>query len=128
MLETAGLWKRLEPHAAALQIMRIIDAGGPEPEARLTKDFDASDISDAPFGWNLPNWLLRREMIARLAELPAVSFRPGTGFARMLTRQAAASWARSVSVPGSRERRRGDMGAPVGCWARRVPSDIATVS
>ncbi len=90
VLEAAGLWKRLEPHAAALQIMRIIDAGGPEPEARLTKDFDASDISDAPFGWNLPNWLLRREMIARLAELPAVSFRPGTGFARMLTRQAEA--------------------------------------
>jgi 2-octaprenyl-6-methoxyphenol hydroxylase len=90
VLQAAGLWTRLEPHAAPLQVMRIIDAGGPEPEARLTKDFDAADISDAPFGWNLPNWLLRREMVARLAELPNVSFRPGTGFARMLVRDAEA--------------------------------------
>lgn len=90
VLEAAGLWSRLHPHAAALQVMRIIDAGGERPEARLIKDFDAADISDGPFGWNLPNWLLRREMVARLAELPTVSFRPGVGFARMLTRDAEA--------------------------------------
>ena len=90
VLDHAGLWDRLSPHAAPLQVMRIIDAGGVEPVARLTKDFDAADISDAPFGWNLPNWLLRREMVARLAELPNVSFRPGIGFARMLTRQTEA--------------------------------------
>lgn len=90
VLQAAGLWARLEPHAAALQVMRIIDAGGPEPEARMVKDFDAADISDAPFGWNLPNWLLRREMVARIAELPNVSFRPGNGFARMLSREAEA--------------------------------------
>ena len=90
VLQAAGLWSRLEPHAAPLQVMRIIDAGGPEPQARLTKDFDAADISDAPFGWNLPNWLLRREMVARIAELPNVSLRPGTGFARMLAREAEA--------------------------------------
>ncbi len=90
VLEAAGLWARLAPHAAPLQVMRIIDAGGEEPVARLTKDFDAADISDAPFGWNLPNWLLRREMVARLGELPNVSFRPGIGFARMLTREAEA--------------------------------------
>ena len=90
VLRAAGLWSRLEPHAAPLQVMRIIDAGGETPEARLIKNFDAADISDAPFGWNLPNWLLRREMVARLAELPTVSFRPGTGFARMLVRDAEA--------------------------------------
>lgn len=90
VLKAAGLWSRLEPHAAPLQVMRIIDAGGETPEARLVKDFDAADISDAPFGWNLPNWLLRREMVARLSELPNVSFRPGIGFARMLPRDAEA--------------------------------------
>jgi 2-octaprenyl-6-methoxyphenol hydroxylase len=90
VLDGAGLWDRLAPHAAALQVMRIIDAGGAEPVARLVKDFDASDISDQPFGWNLPNWLLRREMVARLAELPNVDFRPGAGFARMLVREDAA--------------------------------------
>lgn len=90
VLQAAGLWSRLLPHAAPLQVMRIVDAGGETPEARLIKDFDAADISDAPFGWNLPNWLLRREMVARLAELPNVSFRPGIGFARMLVRDAEA--------------------------------------
>ena len=35
----------------------------PTPEPRIVKDFDAADISDQPFGWNLPNWLLRREMV-----------------------------------------------------------------
>jgi 2-octaprenyl-6-methoxyphenol hydroxylase len=90
VLEGAGLWDRLSPHAAPLQVMRIIDAGGPDPVARLVKDFDAADISDLPFGWNLPNWLLRREMVARLSDLPDVSFRPGVGFARMLVRDSQA--------------------------------------
>ncbi|MDR7124064.1 UbiH/UbiF family hydroxylase [Pseudotabrizicola sp. 4114] len=90
VLQAAGLWARLEPYAAALQVMRIIDAGGEVAEPRLTKDFNAADISDLPFGWNLPNWLLRREMVARLAELPNVDFRPGTGTARLLTRTGEA--------------------------------------
>ena len=90
LLDRAGLWERLAPHAADLQIMRIVDAGGPEPAARLTKDFNASDISDRPFGWNLPNWLLRREMVARLHELPNVEFRAGTGTQTVFTREAEA--------------------------------------
>ncbi|MDZ4139879.1 MAG: UbiH/UbiF family hydroxylase [Erythrobacter sp.] len=90
VLQAAGLWTRLEPFAAPLQIMRIIDAGGPTAEPRIIKDFDAADISDQPFGWNLPNWLLRREMVARLAELPNVSFRPGIATTRLMTRQAQA--------------------------------------
>lgn len=89
-LMAAGLWDRLAPHATPLQIMRIVDAGGEASEPRLTRDFDAADLSDLPFGWNLPNWLLRREMMARLAELPNVDVRMGTGFASMLTRTAQA--------------------------------------
>lgn len=90
LLEAAGLWDRLAPHAAPLQIMRIIDAGGETPDPRIVKDFDAADISDQPFGWNLPNWLLRREMVARLAELPLVSFRPGLATTALLTRDSEA--------------------------------------
>jgi 2-octaprenyl-6-methoxyphenol hydroxylase len=48
-----------------LQVMRIVDAGGEVAEPRVAHDFNAADISDKPFGWNLPNWLLRREMVAR---------------------------------------------------------------
>ncbi len=82
-LETAGLWSRLAPFATPLQVMRIVDIGTEDP---VMRDFNAVDISEKPFGWNLPNWLLRREMVARLAELPNVDFLPGTGFAQMLAR------------------------------------------
>ncbi len=90
VLQAAGLWQRLEPHAMPLQVMRIVDAGGAEPVARITHDFDAADVSAQPFGWNLPNWLLRREFVARLGELPTVDFRPGTGFARLTARESEA--------------------------------------
>lgn len=86
LLEQCGLWARLAPHAAPLPIMRIVDAGGEVSEPRITRDFRAADISDQPFGWNLPNWLLRRELVARLAELPCVDFRPGTATTSLFTR------------------------------------------
>jgi len=90
VLEDAGLWDRLAPHATPLQTMRIIDVGGPLAEPRLVKDFDADELSDLPFGWNLPNWLLRREMAARLADLPNVDFRPGIATTSLLTREREA--------------------------------------
>ncbi|MBN2905737.1 MAG: UbiH/UbiF family hydroxylase [Rhodobacteraceae bacterium] len=90
VLRAAGLWDRLAPHATDLQIMRIVDAGGKTPSPRITRDFNASDISDLPFGWNLPNWLLRREMVARLAEMENVDFRPGIGTKSVLTRDTEA--------------------------------------
>ena len=90
VLRAAGLWDRLAPQACALQVMRIVDAGGVSPVVRMTKDFDAADISDQPFGWNLPNWLLRREMLARIAELPNVSFLPGVATTKLISRDTAA--------------------------------------
>ena len=90
LLNRAGLWERLAPHAAELQVMRIVDAGGEVPEPRLVREFRASDISDQPFGWNLPNWLLRREMVAHLGDLPGVTFLPGTGTTTLFTREAEA--------------------------------------
>ncbi len=82
LLSECGLWDRLGAHAAPLQIMRIVDAGGATPTPRVVRDFNASDISDQPFGWNLPNWLLRREMMARLSEMPNVDLRMGVGVAQ----------------------------------------------
>ena len=90
VLESAGLWEPLSPHASPLQVMRIVDAGGPEPEARLTKEFDAAELSDQPFGWNFPNWLLRREMVARLEALDNVDFRPGLAATALFTRESEA--------------------------------------
>ncbi|MCZ0960409.1 UbiH/UbiF family hydroxylase [Paracoccus benzoatiresistens] len=89
-LARIGLWDRLLPYATPLQVMRIVDAGGATPAARLIRDFDAAEIGDQPFGWNLPNWLLRREISARLAGMENVRFQPGTGTAGVLPRDTGA--------------------------------------
>ncbi|QCO56984.1 UbiH/UbiF family hydroxylase (plasmid) [Pseudorhodobacter turbinis] len=90
LFQEIGLWDRLSPYAAALQIMRIVDAGGEAGQARQSRDFDASDLSDNPFGYNLPNWLLRREMMAHIEDLPNVTFLPGIATTQLMTRQAEA--------------------------------------
>ncbi|WP_380053187.1 UbiH/UbiF family hydroxylase [Falsihalocynthiibacter sp. SS001] len=89
-LQRAGLWDRLEPYAAPLATMRIVDAGGETPEPRIIKDFNADEISELPFGWNLPNWLLRREIIAKIQELEDVTFLSGVKTERVLTRVSEA--------------------------------------
>jgi len=86
-LDKAGLWEKLEPFSTPLQTMAIVDAAKEPPVERA---FEAKDISDNPFGWNLPNWLLRREMVARLEDLENVDFRTGVGFKSMVSRTSAA--------------------------------------
>lgn len=88
VLTRAGVWDRLAGHATPLRVMRIVDAGGTDGAARARCDFVADEVSPLPFGWNLPNWLLRRELVAHLAALDTVTFRPGVGTTTVLTRQA----------------------------------------
>ncbi len=91
-LESLSLWDRLEDHAMPLEVMRIADAGGPEnpPKIRVTKDFKSSDISDRPFGWNVPNWLTRRELLAAIELKPNANFLSGVRTERVLTRDKEA--------------------------------------
>lgn len=90
LLQDAQLWDRLEGQAAPLEIMRIVDAGTDVPQARITKDFKSSDISDLPFGWNLPNWFLKRELIAHLDDQGNVDLQLGTAVEGVMTRSAEA--------------------------------------
>jgi len=85
-LKTAGIWAHLEPYATPLDIMRLADAGGEMNEVRTIADFVASEISDEPFAWNLPNWLLRREMLKRIKELDNVTFLTGVETKRITPR------------------------------------------
>lgn len=90
LLDRIGIWERLAPFAGRLQIMRIVDAGGAEPVTRLTQDFDAAEIGAQPFGWNLPNWLLRREIEERLKALKCVRFEAGISTQAITVRDEAA--------------------------------------
>ncbi|NDV02027.1 FAD-dependent monooxygenase [Pseudoroseicyclus tamaricis] len=93
LLEEAGIWAHLAPHATPLRVMRIVDAGGAEPLARIVADFDSAEFGGEaaePFGWNIPNALIREALLGRLAELPTVTLRQGTGFAGVTPRDAEA--------------------------------------
>ena len=81
----AGLWDGLAAQAMPLRVMRIVDAAG----QLVTRDFDASDLGDGPFGWNLPNSLLRAVLAEAAAGLPNLTVL-ADGFADMLVRDAAA--------------------------------------
>ncbi len=89
-LIAAGIWDFLQDHATPLQIMRLADAGGPANEIRKVADFDASEVSGMPFGWNFPNWLLRRELLNRIAGLANVGFMPGVSTTALTTRETEA--------------------------------------
>ena len=87
LLDDVGLWDRVSADAAALRVMRIVDAGGVENTPRIMRDFDAADITDGPFGFNVPNWILRRELVAHIDGLAQVTLHNGVGVKRVLTRQ-----------------------------------------
>ena len=86
-LQKIGLWSLVAERSAPLQIMRIVDAAG---ESLVRKDFNAADISDAPFGWNLGNWDMREGLLARLDALPNVNFQPGVSTIGSQTRSTEA--------------------------------------
>ncbi len=80
LLEQAGLWDRVAAEATALRVMRIVDARG-EP---VRRDFNAGDLGDQPFGWNVPNRVLKRAFAERLAEMEHVTLLRGVGFSDRL--------------------------------------------
>lgn len=91
LFKKIGLWDRLGPYATPLDVMRIVDAGGAETKPRMTKSFNSGDLGDGlPFGWNLPNWLIKRELAAAIAEHEKIRFRPGTATSAVITRDDAA--------------------------------------
>ena len=86
-LQQIGLWPLMAERSAPLQIMRIVDAAG---KNLVRKDFNAADISDAPFGWNLGNWDMREGLLTRLDCLPNVTFQPGVSTLGSQTRSTEA--------------------------------------
>ena len=60
-LELIGVWEFVKDGAMPLEVMKIIDASGKgnPGEIKSEKNFNSSEISDLPFGWNVKNSLMR---------------------------------------------------------------------
>lgn len=88
LLTEIGLWKLVEDHASPLDIMRIVDAGGAEvpPVARVAKEFVAADVSDLPFGWNVPNYILRDTFASAVKSHENINFILGHRAEKLFTR------------------------------------------
>ena len=77
LLDQAGLWERLAPRRRPFG-----SCGSSTPRGRpVERAFDAGDLGDQPFGWNIPNLVLKRAFAERLAGMPDVTLLRGTGFA-----------------------------------------------
>lgn len=87
VLDSAGLWPLMAPHAMPLQVMRIVDAGGADGAARITGDFDAAEISDQPFGWNVPNQKILAGAAKHLSGMDNVRILAGRATRDVLTRE-----------------------------------------
>jgi 2-octaprenyl-6-methoxyphenol hydroxylase len=85
-----GIWDILAPHAMPLDALRIVDSLGHPPELRAERIFRGDEVGDEPFGWNFMNWLIRRELLAAVANMDGVSLRYGTGFKSIVTRTTGA--------------------------------------
>ncbi|MCI2399307.1 FAD-dependent monooxygenase [Aliiroseovarius subalbicans] len=86
LFQTCGLWPVLEPHAKPLDKLQVIDTAGWPPVERDRRVFQASDMGEEPFGWNLMNWVVRRELWGYLQGQDRITALYGTGFKSIVQR------------------------------------------
>lgn len=89
-LTRSGVWPAMAGGAAELRVMRIIDAGGRSRVERERADFQASELTDTPFGWNVTNIAAKRALLDKLGLLPSVSLMFGTSVTGCLARSTGA--------------------------------------
>ena len=76
-LKSLGLWADLEPHAAPLRALRLIDDTGALFPPRPV-EFHAAEVDLDAFGWNIENDLMAEALAAKVADIPSVE-RVATG-------------------------------------------------
>lgn len=87
LLTEIGVWPKIAGEIAPLNLMRLIDAGGEANEAREIADFDAGEIAEPPFGWNVANTAIRAALTERLAELPRAALAHETALEALTPRR-----------------------------------------
>jgi len=90
LFQEIGVWDVLERHAVPLDVLRVIDTTGWPPTLNDTRSFLPGDLGADTFGWNLPNWLTRAEVMRFVDKQPNIELALGVGFKSMLTRSTEA--------------------------------------
>ena len=65
-LRKTGAWDEIAADAQAMVGLRILDCGGKTPDAREDVLFEADELGDGPFGWNVENGKGRLALAARI--------------------------------------------------------------
>ncbi|MEM7498172.1 MAG: FAD-dependent oxidoreductase [Pseudomonadota bacterium] len=84
----AGAFAAMQGVAEPLWTMRIVDVAGRPPRVRSEGRFEARDLGDKPFGYNIPNERARSALATALKRSASARFVEGTGVAAA-TRQGA---------------------------------------
>jgi 2-octaprenyl-6-methoxyphenol hydroxylase len=71
-LDSLGIWKSVMPNAAPMHSMRIIDATKRLIRARMVT-FNAAQINEEAFGWNIPNTALNATMDQMIDASPSIA-------------------------------------------------------
>jgi 2-octaprenyl-6-methoxyphenol hydroxylase len=71
-LESMGVWQDIMPSAAPLTTMRIVDGTNRLVRSR-TVSFQAAEIQEDAFGWNMPNSALNDSLARRIAQTPSIT-------------------------------------------------------
>lgn len=94
LLQRIGVWEKLAAEAAPMLDIRVSEGNSP-----LYLHYDHRDVGDEPFGYMLENQVLRRALLERVRELPAVRL---LAPARLATLDRGAGGARAILADGRR--------------------------
>lgn len=91
ILKAAGIWDKLAPASARMEVMRVIDDSQAGQSAPVPLSFAAAEIGCGEFGYNIPNHALYPALLQRVATLDSVSFLTEAGLVSYQTDAAGIS-------------------------------------
>ena len=132
LLNSVGVWSKLAGEAAPMLDIRVS-----EGSSRLFLHYDHREVGDEPFGHMLENRVLRRALLERAEELPAVRLLAPAATATLERREEGVEArlcdgtriraALTVAADGRGSRVREEAGIRVTRWAYRQSAIVTTV-
>jgi len=86
-LRKTGAWDEIVADAQPMMGLRILDCGGKTSDVREDVLFEAGELGDGPFGWNVENGKGRLALVAHLDLLSNVTLKCETRVVRSVTRR-----------------------------------------